>query len=468
MDIRFATSSYQHDSRPISSQRVVNAFAEVQPPDTKTPVAVFGSPGIATFATAGNGPIRGLYGMNGVGYAVSGSMFYSFDSAGTVTNLGAGITGANVVSIDGDGTTILIVNGSLGFTYNTSTAAFAQIADGDFQAAYTVTFIDQRFAFDQTGTRKVFVSDILDGTSYNALAYATKESKPDRVLACRNRQNTLLVMGEKSIETWYDIGTTPFPFSPFAGGMVNRGLAASLATAEEDNAVFFLGDDIVFYRLDGVFPRRISTYALEREWAGYSTKSDAFCFALPDRGHKIIYLTFPTANRTFGYDIATQLWHERVCYDVSGAELRWCGQCVLTIFGKTLIGDANSGTIGQIDPDITTEFGSSIVTTLVAPPIHGSGKRVFMDRLELDIESGVGATTGQGSDPQIMLDWSDDGGRTWVSPQRWASMGAIGLYSTRVQWNSLGSFYQRSLRVSISDPVKRVILAARADVRIGT
>jgi hypothetical protein len=40
-------------------------------------------------------------------------------------------------------------------------------------------------------------------------------------------------------------------------------------------------------------------------------------------------------------------------------------------------------------------------------------------------------------------------------------MGAIGNYQTRLQWHELGSFYQRNLRLEISDPVKRVVIAAR-------
>lgn len=68
----------------------------------------------------------------------------------------------------------------------------------------------------------------------------------------------------------------------------------------------------------------------------------------------------------------------------------------------------------------------------------------------------------QGRDPQIMLDWSDDKGKTW-STEITASMGKIGEYGTRVIFRRLGSSRDRIFRVSISDPVKRVITSANLD-----
>ena len=91
-----------------------------------------------------------------------------------------------------------------------------------------------------------------------------------------------------------------------------------------------------------------------------------------------------------------------------------------------------------------------------------------MSRFELDIESGVGLTSGQGSDPQVMLDWSDDGGFKFGPLQPWRSAGKIGRYKARLRWRRMGRFRERVLRVQISDPVKRAIIAAHAELKPGT
>lgn len=461
MDIAFAIQSYRSDALPVSAQRCVNAYAEAQVRGSKKPVVVFGFPGIPTFATVGRGPIRGVFEMNGVVYVVSGTEFYSVSSAGAATLLGTALTGSAPVSMDGNGTQVIVVNGSLGYTYTVASATFAQIADGQFNAASTVTFIDSYFVLDWSGTNKFFISDLLDGTSYAALMFASAESSPDRVLSVINNGGVLLIFGEKTIEAWNHTGAISFPFQRFEGQTVARGILAPLARVVEDSAAFFLGNDRVFYRLAGTQPTRLSTHAIEKEWETYTTVSDAFCFTVPYGGHKFIYVTFPSEGKTWGVDIATQLWHERISWDASGAEAKWRINCAVAAYNKILVGDANSGKIGYLDPATHTEFGDPVRFILVAPSVSNGGKMGFMPMFEADMDVGVGITTGQGSDPQAMLDWSDDGGKTWVSPQLWRTMGALGNYQTRLQWDGLGSFYQRTLRLQVSDPVKRVLIAAR-------
>jgi hypothetical protein len=73
---------------------------------------------------------------------------------------------------------------------------------------------------------------------------------------------------------------------------------------------------------------------------------------------------------------------------------------------------------------------------------------------------------GGTAEPQAMLDWSDDGGHTW-SNEHWVSMGAIGEYSNRAVWRRLGRSRERVYRVTVSDPVKVVILGAHLEAQAG-
>lgn len=461
-DIGFARHSYQAHSLPISAQRLVNAYSESEPPDAKTSVAVLGVPGIDGFTTLGNGPIRGMIAMNAIAYVVSGADFYEVDEDGVGTLRGTGITGGEVVSMDANGTQIAVGTGVKGWTYTASTTTLAEITDAQFNdTARTVTYIDGYFVWDWPSTNKFFISALLDGTAYAALDFASAESSPDFVRSVLNWQGVLLIFGETSIEVWDSTGALSFPFQPRKGSTIPRGIASKTAMVREDSAVFFLGDDRVAYRL-GPGLSRISTHAIENQWEHYANVADAFCLTFPHDGHKFIVFQFPSAGATFVYDIATGLWHERASWDASGSEVRWRVNCALNVYGKTLLGDNNSGQVGVIDHDVYTEFEDPILLTAVMPPLHGRGKKVRCPWLEIDMETGVGLATGQGSDPQVMLDWSDDGGRTFPGPVLTQSMGAIGDYQARVRFDRLGMFYQRSYRVRISDPVKRAILGARA------
>jgi hypothetical protein len=463
MKIQFATQSYKSPSLPISAQRVVNMYAERQPPDAKTDVAVFGCPGIVNFATCGTGPVRGFHKMGGVLYVVSGQRLYSVSSTGTATDIGGSISGTAPVSMDDNGSQLLIVNGTNGYLYST-TLGFTLITDTDFNAAETVQFFDQRFYLDWKNTNKFFGSDLLDGTSYNALVFASAEARPDNVKAVVLNKQILLVFGDNTIEPWQDIGAANMPLERVPGVVIERGLAAPRATAKEDNAVFFYGEERRFYRLDGLTPVGISTPALDAEWQNYSSVSDTFCFSFPWAGHKFVVVQFPTANTTFVYDISSGLWHERESWDLNGRSLgRWRGNCSISCYDKVMIGDAFSGAIGYLSATTYTEFGNTTRALLTSPPIHDDRKRLFISRLELDVEAGVGINTGQGSDPQWMLRSSRDGGRTYTTLQKWRSAGAIGQYRTRLRWLKMGQARERVFEATTTDPVKRTLIAANGD-----
>jgi hypothetical protein len=89
---------------------------------------------------------------------------------------------------------------------------------------------------------------------------------------------------------------------------------------------------------------------------------------------------------------------------------------------------------------------------------------------ELLAESGdtllVSVATVQGVDPQAMLRWSNDGGSTW-SNEHWTSIGKIGQYQNRAIWRRLGMARDRIFEVSLTDPVKAVIVSANLKASVG-
>lgn len=90
-------------------------------------------------------------------------------------------------------------------------------------------------------------------------------------------------------------------------------------------------------------------------------------------------------------------------------------------------------------------------------PVQSSeNRRIVHQYLNIDFQPAVGLSSGQGSDPQAMMRWSDDGGLTWGN-ELWRSMGKIGSTFWRAVWWRLGMARNRVYEVSGSDPVKTVI-----------
>lgn len=258
------------------------------------------------------------------------------DTSITVASIGSFVGGDPIVISMDDGTSFATqITGTSGVPSNLiislaqplpstlSTGALAidsnnvlgQITAPAFVPASTVVYFDDYFIFDARGTNDFFLSGLGDATQFNGLDFASAQADPDFVLAVVNYHEQLLIFGEKTIEVWYDAGAANFPFQRFDGAFIQRGLASPQATVKEDNTVFWLGEDGVFYRLNGYQPVRISTFATEHAWAQYPIITDASCFVVTIEGHKFIFLTFPAGNATWCYDISTgteqPLWHER-------------------------------------------------------------------------------------------------------------------------------------------------------------
>lgn len=461
--LQFAVHSYAARALPLSAQRTVNYFAEASPPDAKAPVVMFNAPGIKDFATGLGGAVRGRHVMGGVLYCVAGNGVYSITAAGVATLLGTINTSSGHVSMASNRASplqMIIVDGTDGWIYDTS-GGLVEITDAQFAAADTVTFQDGYFILNEAGTSRFFVSAIDDGTSYVGTDFADSEASSDEVVVVYSHRQTLVVFNTLTTEFYYNSGNTDFPFERIAGGVMQRGCAAAFSVASDVDTLVWLGDDRIVYQLNGFSPLRISTHAIEEDLRKMSDVSDAFGFFITISGHKFYHITFPTGRKTYVIDLTTGLWHERESVD----QRHWRGGAYVRAYEKDLIGDAFVGRIGELDMDTFTEFGEAMQGILTGPVIHNDRKRAFHRRFEIDIESGVGLSSG--ADPLMWLDHSDDGGRTWSARKPFRSMGKIGEYRQRLRWLRLGQARDRIYRLTVADPVKRSIIAAHADIAPG-
>lgn len=91
---------------------------------------------------------------------------------------------------------------------------------------------------------------------------------------------------------------------------------------------------------------------------------------------------------------------------------------------------------------------------------------VFYSQFQLDLQAGMGLTTGQGSEPLLMVRWSDDGGHAW-SKIRYITAGRRGQYDHRAIVRRLSRARDRVFEVTVSDPIPWNLLAAYLDLEQG-
>lgn len=467
MDIILATEFAVSRSPQLSNSNLLNFFAERQPPEAKGQAPLIGVPGISTTVTAGVGPHRGAWKFLSVQYVVSGTELYSISTAGVATLLGSGISGTGRVSMADNGVQLCIVNGSVGWIY-TIAGGLVSITSPAFYPANTVLFMDGYFIFDRAGTNQWFLSKLYDGLTYNGLDFASAEGLPGYVIAAVQNLQLLFIFCTDHIEIWYDAGTNNFPFQRYAGGIIDYGCISPFTITKIDGAIFFLGSDHTFYRLQANAPIRVSTHPVEHVVEDATLITDAFSLAWTWEGHKFVSLTLPSSRITTILDLSTGKWHQRDSVDASFNALgAWRAATALMVYDAVFFGDSLSGKVGRQDWYTYTEFGNPIRGRVQTMNQHHDRKRVYCSRFEIEVQAGVGLTTGQGSDPQIMLRRSVDGGMTWSAAQLWRSMGKIGARLQRLRWMGQGQGRQMCWLLEVTDPVPRTIICSNADVSLG-
>ena len=461
-------SAYTARSVNAADNRMINLYPEMVPEGGKEPAFLQRAPGLRFLANVGNGPVRGLWTFGAYGYAVSGSKLYQIDSAWNVVEKGT-VTGSGPVSMVDNGTQLFIAAGADGFIYNAGTDVFAQITDLDFPGASTVGFIDGYFVFTEPASQKFWVTALLDGTSVDPLDFASAEGSPDNLVSLIVDHREVWLFGQTSVEVWYNAGLPDFPLTRIQGAFNEIGCAATYSVAKLDNGVFWLGADArgrgIVYRSQGYNGQRISTHAVEWQIQQYTDISDATAYTYQQDGHSFYVLNFPSADITWVYDVATQAWHQRAGW-LNNNFTRHRGDCQMAFNGEIVIGDYLAGAIYAYDPTVYTEAGTVqkwLRSWRALPTGANNLKRTTHHSLQLDCQSGVGLDgTQQGTDPQVMLRWSDDGGHTWSS-EHWKSMGRIGETGARVIWRRLGmtiKIRDRVYEVSGTDPVQIAIMGA--------
>ena len=462
--------AYQSRSLNLDAQRCLNLYPVLGESGTAKSVrALFGTPGLRRLATLAGGGIRGFHRPStGDAIAVAGYNVYRVTTDFTATLVGTIDPDDTVASIKDNGTTAVLVTGNYGYKLDLATNVLTQITDGGFYGGARVSYNDNAFVLERPGTNQFYISAADGSVSFDALDFASAESNAEPIVSHIVNHGQILLFKRTVTEVWGDSGNPDFPYSRDGNALIEQGCAATHSVVDLDNSVFWLGEDRnghgVVWRMDGYTPRRVSHDGVEQAIQGYSDISDARAYAYQQEGETFYVLSFPSANATWVYGVKANLWHERAWRDPDTTELnRHRSNCHMLWGGLHVVGDWENGNLYALDLDCFDDDGDPLLALRSSPHVaDGDYRRIRFHGLQVDVEAGKGLTTGQGDDPQMMVRWSDDGGHTW-SNLRTVTMGRIGQYRARARLRRLGSGRDRVFEVSISDPVKRVILGAAVD-----
>ena len=454
-EIPFIGGAYTTRSKNLNAQVCQNLYPEMDSTGGKSVLSLRGTPGFILWTDTGDGrEIRNWILFSDDIIAVIGNTVYQITLGKVSNSIGTIGTATGWVDLNNDGIYVSIFDSTGGWTWDGGT--FAAIADGDLPTPSSSTYQDGYHIVVREDTDEIYISAQDDPTSWDATDFATAEGAGDKLVVTRSIQRQLWLIGEKTTEIWYNSGES-FPFTRNPGGFINIGCSAKRSVATIESHILWLDDRFRVVMNAGLQITPVSTYQIEYQISLLDHKEDAVGFCYYQEGHFFYVLSIN--NKTLCYDISTGLWHTRAS---GGNDLRELANCAIQFDNKVLVGDYENGKIYEYSLDAYDDAGITKRAIRASQVINNNQQRIFFNSLQLDMETGIGLAVGTGSDPQIMLDYSNDSGHTWCSA-RWGSLGKVGEYETRVKWNRLGSARNRIFRVTISDPVKRYIFGAYLD-----
>ena len=343
--------------------------------------------------------------------------------------------------------------------------------DGPFEGGGTVDITDNYFVYNKPDSQLWAASDLLSPIT-DPLSFASKDGSPDDLVSIIVDRREVYLLGEMSSEVWINSGAVPFPFTRIPGTSTQQGIAAQYSMSRMGNSFAYVSKnnrgEAMIVRMNGYFPERISTHAVETTLVNQNV-SDALAWTYQLEGHEVYVVTFPsigTNGLTWAFDQTTGLWHKWLYRNNQNEYERHRGNCCAFFNQQVLVGDYENGKIYQLSRNYYTDDGQPIRRIRRAPHITSDLQRQYFHELQIQFQPGVGLSTGQGDDPQAMLRWSNDGGSTW-SNEYWTSIGKQGKYLNRAIWRRLGFSRDKVFEVSISDPVKAVIISANLKAEAG-
>ena len=460
MQLPFVGGAYEGRSKELNAQQSINLFPVIDNQEAKNIIAMYGTPGMADFsAPATTAAVRAMYKFGSLLYAVVGAVVYEIASNGTATALGSITTSTGFVSMADNGVHILVVDGTA-YGHLITAATLTDIVDADFPSSTSCAFFDGYFITTKTSTGRIYVSGLYNGATWDALDYATAEASPDNLVRVITTKSNIWLLGVSSSEVYYNSGNVDFPFARVPGAVASIGCGAVASAALVEEKIYWLSDKKTVVRNTGYNYETISTPGIDYQLSTYTTVSDAIGFSYMLEGRSFYVLSFPTMNKTWVFDQGSGFWHEWQSLSALGVAGKFRGVSSVVFNNAMLIGDGATGKIYTLSMNTYTDAGVNIRRIRRTQIVNKDTVYVLHNMIEVEFENGVGLNVAEGADgydPQVVLKWSDDGGRTWSSGVS-VALGKYQVYTNRQIWRRLGKSRNRIYELTIESPVKVVML----------
>jgi hypothetical protein len=354
-------------------------------------------------------------------YTVTGTTVESI----TISNYGTGYTSAPAVSFPSGG--------------GSAAAAIAYLNSFPTPHIPTPTVIDGYLLLPQ---RSDVYNCVLDEPDHwDPSNYLTAEMFPDSIKSLARQNNQVMVLGEHSVEFFYDAANvTGSPLSRNDSTVIQQGVAFPYAIYQNERTCCFVGQSQsggrTVWQVEGFQPKRISDEYIDRILDKETQPLYVDGFGCRTNGHQFFVINCKGLDRTFVYDLDEKLWHEWSSNDAGSHIAFNCNHAVDLGTGIVYLLDISDGNVYTLDPEhyIDDDDGEILVDVTTA--------KYDMDTLSYKFMSYCAPISDlYDEDNSVDVRWTDN------DYQSWSNTVNIPLTETLPKQTRMGCFRRRAFNI---------------------
>ena len=501
--VNVAGGTSKNRSKALNSQSTINFYPEVSE-GGREQFVLQSFPGLTDykgsktpfFGAGVDTDDKGMHRMKEVLYRVVGDFLYQVLEDGTTITVGNINFGINTILgkciFADDGVNLFIqFQNSLGQyivrTFDSSIPInplinnTIEVTDPNIIGSESVCFLNNQFIY--TKGKFFTVSDVGNGAVASGLNTAGAESLPDDIVRGYSFRQLLFLFGERSTEIHFNSGVGSPPFERIEGKIFTVGLGAKHSVANNDNFMYWVGDDRKIYRSNGGLNENVSNNSIVHDLESFDKFDDGIGFTFSFENQNFYAITFKDAGTTWclNESLGKNGWF-KLSSMINFAEDEkihgiYTAFSAIECYNEILMPLAISSTVSNntsrlmfLDINGFMNYDQNILrertmSTISSDILGVKGERMQMSKFKLILEKGVGLISGQGVDPKIMIEASYDSGKTFGAGT-WMKIGRMGENTVQAEWHSMKSFHDLTIRITTSDPVFYSIHAGAIDVRL--
>lgn len=281
--------------------------------------------------------------------------------------------------------------------------------------------------------------------------------QPDKTSAIVSNGTRLFTFGDTSFQIFQYTNDVNIPFNSPDTAARMIGLKAVDSIAQLGNIVVWLGsadlgNNGIYVNRGTTEVERVSTPSLEREWAKYKTVIDAKAQIWQDDQHIFYIIDFPTANKTFCYDLTEQSWTERCTLDTeTNRKKSWRYTDAVMNSKGNIWQAAENCIVEQTDDKWNEHDGNPILRLRKGGVIYSDRSNFIINNIEVAINNGQYSEEFYGENAKMMMRFTTDG-NDWTDLET-VDIGNTGQYDYDCIFYNFGMSKIFTIELSCSENI---------------